>query len=163
MNDDGPAVPRTAVKMIKAGAVCGRQNSNQISTIGTVGSEREQTYRSFRGRRATGLLFLAREEHGGLGLVEGTGEFEETALFGDTDGGDVVRVNDAERARRGNIGIAPSQGGADRFGGIALAVNLWSEHPAELGHRQTGRIQQNKRWLKFALVLGVTEFANELA
>jgi hypothetical protein len=45
----------------------------------------------------------------------------------------MIRVNDAERARRSDIDIAPCQGCADGFGGIALAVNLRSEHPAELG------------------------------
>ena len=32
-----------------------------------------------------GLHFLAREEDGGFRLVEGTGEFEEAALFGYAD------------------------------------------------------------------------------
>ena len=96
-------------------------------------------------------------------MVEGTGEFEEATLFGDTDGGGVVRVNDAERARRGNVGIAPSQGRADGFGGIASAVNLWSEHPAELGHREAGWIEQRETWFKFPLVVCVTQFADKLA
>ena len=42
-------------------------------------------YRSFERDRLAGLHFLAREEDGGFRLVEGTGAFEEAALFGYAD------------------------------------------------------------------------------
>ena len=79
-----------------------------------------------RARQAAGLHFPAREEDGGFRLVEGAGEFEEAALFGDADGGGMVRMNDAERARRGDMDVAPGKGGADGFGGVALAMKLRS-------------------------------------
>jgi hypothetical protein len=75
----------------------------------------------------------------------------------------MVRVNNAEGARRSDVGIAPSEGCADGFGGVALALKLRSEHPTEFGHRQSGRIQQSERRVKFAFVVGVTELADEVA
>lgn len=98
---------------------------------------------------------VADEHDGGVGFVGGALEFAVGAFFGDADGGEIFGVDDAGGARRGEIRVAPSDGSADGFGGIAFSACLGCEGPANFREAfERGQI---------AFVIGETDFSDKIA
>ena len=82
-----------------------------------------------------GLRTFTDEHDGGVLFVSGALNFPVTAFFGDSNGREIVGMDDTGSPGSSKIpveiSIAPGEGGADGFGGIAFAVALRGQDPAD--------------------------------
>jgi len=101
------------------------------------------------------LAAIADEHYCGMGFVCGALKFAVVAFFCYADGGKIFWMDDAGGARRWEVRVAPGDGGADGFGGIAFAACLRGEGPSYFRDASKRR--------KVALVVRETNFSDEMA
>lgn len=102
-----------------------------------------------------GRVRVADEHYGWSRLVGCELGLAIAAFFRDADGREIVRVDDAGSSRRWEAGIAPGDGGADRFGCVAFATCLGGEDPTDFR-------QVFERW-QVTFVVGKSNLSDKIA
>ena len=106
-------------------------------------------------RLRMGRVRIAHEHYGWPSFVRCELGLAIAAFFGDANGLEILRVDDASSSRRSEAGVAPGDGGANGFGCVAFATCLRGEDPTHFR-------QAFERW-QVALVVGESNLSDKIA
>ena len=98
---------------------------------------------------------FADEHHGWARLVGCELGLAIAAFFGDANGREIVRIDDAGGSRGGEARVTPGDGGANGFGCVAFAPYLGGEDPTDFG-------QAFERW-QVPFVVGESNLSDKIA